>query len=61
MVSGGNSNHIHVGSMRCSFDFEGHARAPICGTGKSIVPTFEPELHFAFVDYQYVTGVRLMH
>lgn len=40
MVSGGNSNHIHVGSMRCSFDFEGHARASICGTGKSIVPTF---------------------
>ena len=28
------------GFYACSFNFIGHARASVCGTGKSIVPTF---------------------
>ena len=43
------------------FDKLGNAKASTRGTGKRTGSTFEPELNFADIDYQYVTSDDLMH
>jgi len=43
------------------FDNQGNARAFISWTGQKNGSTFEPELNFADIDYQYVTSDDLMH
>ena len=52
--------HIGVGFGVARFDEQGNARASECGTSNKEIPTLEPKLYFAVIDYQHVTGVRLI-
>ncbi len=42
------------------FDNQGNARAFTSWTGHRTGSTFEPKLYFAVIDYQHVTGARLI-
>ena len=53
-------NILRGGFRRCSFRQTGHAKASTRGTGDRTGSTFEPKLYFAIIDYQHVTGVRLI-
>ena len=57
------SIHISVGlSALLGFKLSGAMRRPLHrGTGHRAGSTFEPELYFVGIDYQHVTGSRLMH